>query len=120
MTIKGLMSATALGLAMTATAALAQQNTQGSRPADQLPGAYAPNTVNPAPQTFNSGARLDSSNTIMVNGQARVPVSTDVAARMGVTIEVVTNGPVPDTEENRARFGEPMSNAGKRTAAAGN
>lgn len=126
MIIKGLISAAALGLAMTATAALAQQNTQGTRPADPLPGAYAPSTVNPAPLTLDSNTRLDtstrldSSNTIMIDGQARVPVGTDVAARMGVAIEVITNGPVPDTAENRARFGQPMSNAGKRTAPAGN
>lgn len=33
---------------------------------------------------------------------------------------IVTNGPVPDTAENRARYGQPMSRAGKRTAPAGN
>jgi hypothetical protein len=27
---------------------------------------------------------------------------------------------VPDTAENRAKYGQPMSRAGKRTAAAGN
>ena len=32
----------------------------------------------------------------------------------------VTNGPVPDTKENRAKYGQPLSRAGKRTAAAGN
>ena len=32
----------------------------------------------------------------------------------------VTNGPVPDTAENRAKYGQPMSHAGKRTAAKGN
>jgi hypothetical protein len=33
---------------------------------------------------------------------------------------MVTNGPVPDTPENRAKYGQPMSNAGKKTAARGN
>jgi hypothetical protein len=33
---------------------------------------------------------------------------------------LVTNGPVPDTPENRAKYGSPMSNAGKRTQPAGN
>jgi UrcA family protein len=32
----------------------------------------------------------------------------------------VTNGPIADTAENRARYGGPMSHAGKRTAARGN
>jgi len=34
--------------------------------------------------------------------------------------QIVTNGPVPDTRANRARFGTPDSHAGKRTAPAGN
>jgi hypothetical protein len=33
---------------------------------------------------------------------------------------MVTNGPVADTPENRAKYGQPMSRAGKRTAARGN
>jgi hypothetical protein len=32
----------------------------------------------------------------------------------------LSNGPVPDTKANRARFGGPMSNAGKKSAPAGN
>ncbi|WP_309645058.1 hypothetical protein [Phenylobacterium sp.] len=37
-----------------------------------------------------------------------------------VTTSVVTNGPVADTPANRAKYGQPVSNAGKRTAAKGN
>ncbi|MEO5933810.1 MAG: hypothetical protein ABIQ08_09700 [Duganella sp.] len=37
-----------------------------------------------------------------------------------VTRELVTSGPVPDTAENRARYGQPMSHAGKKTAPRGN
>lgn len=37
-----------------------------------------------------------------------------------VTVTTLTNGPVPDTAENRARYGDPMSRAGKMTRAAGN
>ncbi len=36
------------------------------------------------------------------------------------TVRVVTNGPVPDTKENRAKYGQPDSNAGKRSKPAGN
>ena len=36
------------------------------------------------------------------------------------TMTTVTNGPVPDTAENRAKYGQPLSRAGKRTAARGN
>ena len=37
-----------------------------------------------------------------------------------VTTTTVTNGPVADTPENRAKYGQPMSNAGKRTQPSGN
>jgi hypothetical protein len=33
---------------------------------------------------------------------------------------LVTNGPVPDTPANRAKFGGPRSHGGKKTAPAGN
>ncbi|HEV2530095.1 UrcA family protein [Phenylobacterium sp.] len=42
------------------------------------------------------------------------------AAPASYTTQTVTNGPVPDTAENRARYGGPMSNAGKHTGARGN
>jgi UrcA family protein len=53
------------------------------------------------------------------------PVPAPAASSYGqpaatVTTQTVTNGPVPDTPENRARFGGPMSRAGRRTAPAGN
>jgi len=38
----------------------------------------------------------------------------------GVTTRVTANAPVADTPENRARYGQPLSRAGKRTAPAGN
>jgi len=37
-----------------------------------------------------------------------------------VTTTTTTNGPVPDTRENREKFGGPNSNAGRRTAPKGN
>ena len=37
-----------------------------------------------------------------------------------VRTSLVTNGPVPDTPDNRARFGGPDSNGGRRTAPVGN
>jgi hypothetical protein len=33
---------------------------------------------------------------------------------------VVSNGPVPDTAENRAKYGAPLSNGGRQTTPAGN
>ena len=55
---------------------------------------------------------------------AGVPASSLTTTTMGepgtVTTRTVTNGPIPDTAENRAKYGQPLSRAGKRTAPAGN
>ena len=55
---------------------------------------------------------------------AGVPASSLTTTTMGepgtVTTRTVTNGPVPDTAENRAKYGQPLSHAGKRTTPAGN
>ena len=55
---------------------------------------------------------------------AGVPASSLTTTTMGepgtVTTRTVTNGPVPDTAENRAKYGQPLSRAGKRTTPAGN
>jgi len=53
--------------------------------------------------------------------EANIAASADsAAAPASYTSQTVTNGPVPDTADNRARFGGPMSNAGKHTGARGN
>jgi len=46
--------------------------------------------------------------------------TSDAATGASVTVTTLTNGPVPDTAENRAKYGGPMSHAGKHTAAKGN
>ncbi len=43
---------------------------------------------------------------------------TDVSAT--VTTTTVTNGPIADTPENRAKYGQPLSRAGKASKARGN
>lgn len=51
----------------------------------------------------------------------RDSVSPDAAAMLKPgDPNVVTNGPVPDTRENRRKYGGPISNGGRRTAPAGN
>jgi hypothetical protein len=37
-----------------------------------------------------------------------------------MTTTLTTNGPIPDTPANRAKYGQPMSHAGKHTPARGN
>jgi hypothetical protein len=51
---------------------------------------------------------------------AATTAGADVSTAATFTNLTVTNGPVPDTAENRAKYGPPMSRAGKRTAARGN
>ena len=46
--------------------------------------------------------------------------TSDPSTGASATVTTLTNGPVPDTKENRAKYGQPMSNAGKRTPAKGN
>lgn len=59
-----------------------------------------------------------------VNASGVVPVSSkspdEQAALKAGDANVVSNPPVADTPENRAKYGKPASNAGKRTAPKGN
>jgi len=52
------------------------------------------------------------------DASATAPIGTPANATF--TNVTVTNGPVPDTMENREKYGQPLSRAGKRTAAKGN
>jgi sulfite reductase alpha subunit-like flavoprotein len=65
-----------------------------------------------------------SASTSTVGATASTDVTASSAAASGAnasfTNMTVTNGPVPDTRENRAKYGQPMSRAGKMTAARGN
>jgi UrcA family protein len=51
--------------------------------------------------------------TVAAPAAAVVPAAT-------YTVTTLTNGPVPDTPDNRGKYGGPMSRAGMRTAPAGN
>jgi hypothetical protein len=50
---------------------------------------------------------------------ATTTATTTVGAD-GVRNTLVASSPVPDTPENRAKYGKPMSHAGRHTKAAGN
>jgi hypothetical protein len=90
--------------------AVSAQALQDTAPATQTgatPSAAAP-SADLAGQDASAAAPGD--------GQAD---STPMMIRQGDNV-LVTNGPIPDTKANRARFGKPESNAGKKTAPAGN
>lgn len=61
-----------------------------------------------------------SANSAVSVGLPASSVVTTTGVPGTVTMRTVTNGPVPDTAENRAKYGQPLSRAGKRTAASGN
>lgn len=48
------------------------------------------------------------------------PAAGSYAQGVSVTTTLVTNGPVPDTPENRDKYGGPISRAGKMTEPTGN
>jgi hypothetical protein len=83
-----------------------------------------PATTQPAPAADWSGVpasamTLDPATGAMVVRQDSMSPEQAAMLKAG-DANVVTNGPIPDTPENRARYGAPISNGGKRTAPAGN
>lgn len=80
-----------------------------------VPRAYA---VNPPTESIEGSGVSTAEPT----APAAPSYGQQAAATVTVTVtaETVTNEPVRDTPENRARYGGPMSRGGQRTAPAGN
>jgi hypothetical protein len=75
----------------------------------------------PATDTTASTTTTDTTATTETTTTTATATSaTSAGTAASFTTQMVTNGPVPDTAENRAKYGQPLSNAGKRTAARGN
>ena len=53
-----------------------------------------------------------------MSASSAMGAGSDVSAT--VTTTTVTNGPIADTPENRAKYGQPLSRAGKASKARGN
>ena len=94
------LTATAL-LALLAAPAFAQ-----TLPADSTPAA--PVNAMPADSTPP-----------MAPMAPMAPSATDAGAPVSATVQTVTNGPVADTPEMRAKY-KPLSHAGRHTKPAGN
>lgn len=113
MIIKALAIATVAAGALS-TAALAQQDSP-----------LNPNTVNPPSVTDQTPLPSQQSTLPPERASTALPsdvvaISADQARAQGIPVEMVASAPVPDTSENRAKYGGPMSNAGKNTSAKGN
>ena len=88
----------------------------GAQSQPAAPEATVSSTVTteaPAPAT-------DTTTSSTTSTSSTATAATTAGAPASFTTAMVTNGPVPDTAENRAKYGQPMSRAGKRTAAKGN
>jgi hypothetical protein len=103
-------------LALTAASAvLAQPAAPMTAPQGQDSAAAAPDRTAGQP----SGDQAPSAAAAGVNASATAAPQGVEFIRQGNNI-LVTNGPIPDTRANRARFGEPLSLTGRRTKPAGN
>lgn len=90
---------------------------QSSLPAPTV--ATAPTTTdNESAASTTSSASSTWSSDQTASGAASTPAPA--AASATVTDELIASAPVPDTPANRARYGQPMSRAGKMTAPRGN
>jgi hypothetical protein len=90
----------------------------------QTPAHHASQSAVPAPNPVVATAPAALSATLApVPDDVTAAASSSVTYQVGsatLTSTVVTNGPVADTPENRAKYGQPMSRAGKRSDARGN
>lgn len=93
--------------------------TTSTPPLDAPPAeAMAPPTAEEAGMPASTSAVDPSAPAVILRDS---PTPPDQAWKLKAgDPSVVTNGPVPDTAENRARYGQPMSHTGKRTKPAGN
>jgi hypothetical protein len=106
-----------------------------------LAGAvYAQDATNPAPADQGAAAAPADTSASTNQAGATVPATAGAAAApatdasappaeaaagsgvptAAVQVATTTNGPIPDTPENRAKYGQPLSNAGKHSKAKGN
>jgi hypothetical protein len=125
--------ATAAAITLLGGAAYAQQPAEPAAPApDQKPAeattapppadattpAPPASTATPAPPADTS-ASSTSTTTATTDTSATAATSASSNAASFANLKTASE-PVPDTPENRKKYGKPMSNAGKKSAAKGN
>lgn len=119
MNLKHLLAAAA-ATALMAGAAHAQTMTQpadSSMPAPMTTPAGDPAGTVSTTTTDTSADGTTATSTTTTMPMASTGATSDISA--SVTTTTVTNGPVADTPENRAKY-RPLSHAGNRSAAKGN
>lgn len=103
--------------AAAAVSALIAMPAMAQTPAPEQPQTPEVPATTDAPSTMPGDATMPETSIVEPAAPSAAVASTDASAN--VTTRVVTNGPVADTAENRAKF-QPLSNAGRRTKPAGN
>ena len=101
------------GVAVAKDTAPAPPATSAAPDASQSQPVTAPAPT--APSAIDAATQASAATTEPANALVTVTIDAD-----GVRHMLITSPPVPDTPENRARYGRPLSNAGERTEAAGN
>lgn len=116
MTLTRILTAASLAALFGGTAALAQDN---ERPTDVYGHTAAESAMD-----HSHGATMSVTTSVEASSasESAMPASTLAPdnAPGTITTSLITNGPVPDTAENRALYGGPQSRAGKMTAPVGN
>ncbi|MGA2951762.1 MAG: hypothetical protein ABSD80_05955 [Caulobacteraceae bacterium] len=107
-----------LALAAIAASALAQTAPDSSAPADQNMSAPATQAAPPPPMAVPATAAGVNASTGPVPAD-QLPQGQATALASGDN-QMVTNGPVPDTAANRAKYGGPKSHGGRATPPIGN
>ena len=87
----------------------------------RVPLGAPPATTSSTTSSTDATASADTSASVTTTTETTTaPAATSAATNVSFTNMTVTNGPVPDTRENRAKYGQPLSRAGRMTAARGN
>ena len=112
-----LAAAAACALGVSAYAQTTDDNAAPPAPAQAEQAAPADQSAPPTPPA-------DSSMGGSMSGQTADQTAMGAAANASVTVnaqgqQVVASQPVPDTPQNRAQYGQPMSRAGKLTKPTG-
>lgn len=124
MLIRSCLAGAVLGLA--AGAAYAQKTPDNhvdmpiqAQTGEALQRALAPPPAPSAVAATDAAVEVSATELSIFNRPETPYVTDRVSGPLAGTEVLVTNGPVPDTPENRARY-RPLSNAGRNTAAIGN
>lgn len=102
---------------LAAAPALAQSTDPAVPPTDPATRMPAEQPMPPMPGDADSTMPSQSPVTILQSS----PTPADQAYKLTAGApNTVSNQPIPDTAENRAKYGGPMSNGGRKTAPRGN